>query len=138
MARKKAIKKIETSSIKQHVRMVEARRGKPRQDVSHVLKITDWLYITCDKHTFILKEVNNEYDKDGNKYPDRCLLYAPYLDQILAITANYLTHIPADFYEMKNKLDEIKSLISSRIPADIQPKDLFEDCKRSEGEDEEG
>ena len=127
-------KKVISSSISQHVKQLEIKRGKPRQEVQHVLKINEWLYITCDKHTFILKEVNNEYDKEGKKYPDKSLLYAPYLDQMIEVTIHYLTRIPADFGELKKRLDDIKSLISSRIPKNIKPKDLFEEYKEDDCE----
>ena len=129
---KKTLVQVKSSSIKQHIKQLEVKRGKPRQEIQHVLKINEWLYITCDKHTFILKEVNNEYDKDGNKYPDKSLLYAHNLDQILMVTANYLTHVPGDFNEMKKLLVDIKNLISSRIPPDTEPKDLFEDCRKDD------
>ena len=127
-------KVIYSSSISQHLKQLEVKRGKPRQETSHVLKINEWLYITCDKHTFILKEVNNEYDKDGKKYPDKCLLYASHLDAMLEVTAHYLSRVPADFGELKKKLDDIKSLISSRIPKNIKPKDLFEEYKEDDCE----
>ena len=114
----------------------EKRKGKAVQP-KHVLKLTEHLYITCDKCQFILKEVNTLTDKKGNPYPDANLLYSPYLDGIIKLSAKYMSRVPADVLELKKKLENIYDLIEARIPADIKPKDLFEEYERNDNDEED-
>ena len=111
------------------------RKDKVKQP-EHVLKLNDHLYITCDKYQFILKEVNNLTDKKGNPYPDISLLYSPYLDGILKVTAKYMSRIPADVRELGEKLDNIYDLIDARIPTDVRPRDLFVEFERNDTNEE--
>ena len=80
--------------------------GKPKMP-KHVLKINNWLYVTCDK----------------------AIAYASTLDWMLKIMVQRMIRIPSDFIELGNKLQEIYDLIDARIPADTRPRDVFEDCK---------
>ena len=44
--------------------------GKPKMP-KHVLKINDWLYITCDKCGWMIMQVSDKINqKTGEKYPD--------------------------------------------------------------------
>ena len=114
----------------------EKRKGKAVQP-KHVLKLTEHLYITCDKCQFILKEVNTLTDKKGNPLPDTNLLYSPYLDGIIKLSAKYMSRVPADVLELKKKLENIYDLIEVRIPVDIKPKDLFEEYERNDNDEED-
>lgn len=117
------------------IKAAEKRKDKVKQPL-HVLKLTDHLYITCDKYQFILKEVNNLTDKKGNKIPDPSLLFSPYLDGILKLVAKYMSRVPTDVRELGEKLDNIYGLIDARVPADIKPKDLFVEYERNDTNDE--
>lgn len=108
------------------IEKAEKRKGKAIQP-KHVIKLTEHLYITCDKYQFILKEVNTLKDKKGNKLPDVNLLYSPYLDGIIKLSAKYMSRVPMDVLELKEKLENIYGLIDARIPVDVNPKDLFEE-----------
>ena len=108
------------------IKSAEKRKDKVEQPL-HVLKLTEHLYITCDKYQFILKEVNT-----NKKFPDPSLLYSPYLAGILKLAAKYMSRIPADVKELGEKLDHIYGLIEARVPADIKPKDLFVEYERND------
>lgn len=114
----------------------EKRKGKAVQP-KHVLKLSEHLYITCDKYQFILKEVNTLTDKKGNKLKDTNLLYSPYLDGIIKLSAKYMSRVPADILELEKKLENIYDLIEARIPVDIKPRDLFEEYERNDENEED-
>lgn len=118
------------------IEKAEKRKGKAIQP-KHVLKLTEHLYITCDKYQFILKEVNTLKDKKGNKLPDVNLLYSPYLDGIIKLSAKYMSRVPMDVLELKEKLENIYGLIDARIPVDVNPKDLFEELNVKDDYDED-
>ena len=102
--------------------------GKPKMP-KHVLKINDWLYITCDKCCWMIMQVSDKINqKTGEKYPDKALAYASTLDWIIHILAMRMTRdTPRDFIELNNKLDDIYELIKDRIPPNIRPKNLFKE-----------
>lgn len=102
--------------------------GKPKMP-KHVLKINDWLYITCDKCGWMIMQVSDKINqKTGEKYPDKALAYASTLDWIIHILAMRMTRdTPRDFIELNNKLDDIYELIKDRIPPNIRPKNLFKE-----------
>lgn len=102
--------------------------GKPKMP-KHVLKINDWLYITCDKCGWMIMQVSDKINqKTGEKYPDKALAYASTLDWIIHILAMRMTRdTPRDFIELNNKLDDIYELIKDRIPPNIKPKNLFKE-----------
>lgn len=103
------------------------KAGKPKMP-KHVMKVNDWIYITCDAHCFKIMEVNDKVNKDGDKLPDKPLLYAPHLDQIIEVLAHHMTReVPMDLIELHEKLDNIREMIMDRIPPNIKPKDLFTD-----------
>ena len=103
------------------------KAGKPKMP-KHVMKVNDWIYITCDAHCFKIMEVNDKVNKDGDKLPDKPLLYAPHLDQIIEVLAHHMTReVPMDLIELHEQLDHIREIIMDRIPPNIKPKDLFAD-----------
>ena len=103
--------------------------GKPKMP-KHVLKINDWLYVTCDKYGWMIMQVSDKINqKTGEKYPDKAIAYASTLDWMLKIMVQRMIRIPSDFIELGNKLQEIYDLIDARIRADTRPRDVFEDCK---------
>lgn len=114
----------------------EKRKGRVVQP-KHVLKLSEYLYITCDRHQFILKEVNTLKDKEGNPYPDICLMYATSLDGILKLAVKYMSRVPADILELSDKLKAIYDLIEARIPVDVKPRDLFEEYERNDNDEED-
>ena len=128
----KRIKKIveHTNTAKDIIAKSFTKRGRPKMP-KHVMKINDWLYITCDRCTFKLVEVNDKVNpKTGEKYPDKPFLYAPHLDQMIEVLMHYMTRdVPRDFIEMHERLDNIKEIIMDRIPLNCKPKDLFEEFK---------
>lgn len=110
------------------------KAGKPKMP-KHVMKVNDWIYITCDAHCFKIMEVNDKVNKDGDKLPDKPLLYAPHLDQIIEVLMHHMTRdVSRDLIEMHEQLDHIREIIMDRIPPNIKPKDLFTDV----GDDNEG
>lgn len=110
------------------------KAGRPKMP-KHVMKVNDWIYITCDAHCFKIMEVNDKVNKDGDKLPDKPLLYAPHLDQIIEVLMHHMTRdVPRDLIEMHEQLDHIREIIMDRIPLHIKPKDLFTDV----GDDDEG
>ena len=139
MPRPKKIKKIIDSrnATKERIQKTFTKAGKPVMP-KHVLKINDWLYITCDKCSFKLVEVNNTINaKTGKKNSDIPFLYAPHLDQILEVLVHYMSRdMPRDIVELDKQLQDIKELIMARIPADIKPKDLFEEYNMEEDSNE--
>ena len=102
--------------------------GRPKMP-KQVLKINDWLYITCDKYNWMIMQVSDKINqKTGEKYPDKALAYASTLDWIIHILAMRMTRdTPRDFIELNNKLDDIYELIKDRIPPNIRPKNLFKE-----------
>ena len=99
--------------------------GKPKMP-KHVLKINDWLYVTCDKYGWMIMQVSDKINqKTGEKYPDKAIAYASTLDWMLKIMVQRMIRIPSDFIELGNKLQEIYDLIDARIPADTRPRDVF-------------
>lgn len=111
-------------------------KGRPKGgSYSHVLWLTDSLYITCDTRTFMIKKVNKAINKvTKEKYPDLPFLYAPNLDDMLRIAANYMIHVPANYEELIERMEKIYSLIDARVPAGISPKDIFDDFNPDEEE----
>lgn len=108
--------------------------GKPKMP-KHVLKINNWLYVTCDKYGWMIMQVSDKINqKTGEKYPDKAIAYASTLDWMLKIMVQRMIRIPSDFIELGSKLQEIYDLIDARIPADTRPRDVFEDCKYKQDE----
>ena len=128
MPRKK-LKIIETpDKIAKAVKETTGKAGKPKMP-KHVLKINNWLYVTCDKYGWMIMQVSDKINqKTGEKYPDKAIAYASTLDWMLKIMIQRMIRIPSDFIELGNKLQEIYDLIDVRIPADTRPRDVFEDC----------
>lgn len=113
-------------TLKEHIRSLETKVGKTKMP-SNVLKLNNWLYITCDAYCWIIKEVNTQVNpKTGEKYPDKCLLYSPDLDGIIRAAVRYMSRVPSDILTLSKKLDEIYKLIDERIPENVKPNDLFE------------
>lgn len=134
MPRKK-LKIIETpDKIAKAVKETTGKAGRPKMP-KHVLKINNWLYVTCDKYGWMIMQVSDKINqKTGEKYPDKAIAYASTLDWMLKIMVQRMIRIPSDFIELGNKLQEIYDLIDARIPADARPRDVFEDCKYKQDE----
>lgn len=122
MPRKK-LKIIETpDKIAKAVKETTGKAGKPKMP-KHVLKINNWLYVTCDKYGWMIMQVSDKINqKTGEKYPDKAIAYASTLDWMLKIMVQRMIRIPSDFIELGNKLQEIYDLIDARIPADTRPR----------------
>ena len=124
--------KPKDTTTKDRIKKLATKKGKPVMP-KHVLKLTDWLYISCDAHCWRVVEVNDKCNPTtGEKYPDKPLLYSSSLDGIIKLSCHYLAKVPADVIELGKKLDNIYKLIDSRIPKNIKPKDLFEDMQKEE------
>ena len=115
-------------NVSKALQETKTKVGKPKMP-KHVLKINDWLYITCDKCGWMIMQVSDKINqKTGEKYPDKALAYASTLDWIIHILAMRMTRdTPRDFIELNNKLDDIYELIKDRIPPNIRPKNLFKE-----------
>ena len=126
MPRKK-LKIIETpDKIAKAVKETTGKAGKPKMP-KHVLKINNWLYVTCDKYGWMIMQVSDKINqKTGEKYPDKAIAYASTLDWMLKILVQRMIRIPSDFIELGNKLQAIYDLIDARIPADTRPRDVFQ------------
>lgn len=119
-------KLIRNNSIKEHMKELNTKRGRPQMP-KHVLKLNDWLYITCDAHCWKVVEVNNKCNPTtGEKYPDKSLLYASTLQDILKVAFNYMIRVQGDYNTILDNIDKAYKLIDSRIPEKTKPKDLFE------------
>lgn len=136
--KQKKIKKIvNNTSLDEHIKQLSTKKEKTVLP-KYALKLTDWLYITCDRHCWMIKEVNNKINPTtGEKYPDKSFLYAGNLNQILHVAVNHMIRIPVGIEELSNKIDEIHSLIDSRVPADTRPKDFLEIIETSDEEEDE-
>lgn len=118
--------KKKESALKEYIRSLETKVGKTTMP-KNVLKLNNWLYITCDSYCWIIKEVNTQVNpKTGEKYPDKCLLYSPDLCGIIRVAVRYMSRVPGDILALSKKLEEIYKLIEARIPANVKPRDLFE------------
>lgn len=128
MPRKKLKIIDKPDNISKALQETKTKVGKPKMP-KHVLKINDWLYITCDKCGWMIMQVSDKINqKTGEKYPDKALAYASTLDWIIHILAMRMTRdTPRDFIELNNKLDDIYELIKDRIPPNIRPKNLFKE-----------
>ena len=115
------IKKIidKTKELRECIKQADTKTVKPKKP-KYVLPLTDHLYITCDKHGWIIC-------KDGKP-----TLYASTLDQILMAAAHYMIKIPADYDKLVRHIQDIENLISARIPANFRPKDLFKEVDSNE------
>lgn len=122
MARPKGSKnKAKPSNVvRERIKELEAKEGTLPMP-KHVLKLTDWLYIKADAHCWAVCEVTDK------KQPDRPLLYYTTLQEALLGAVNYGIKPQIDYNKLLKKLDDIYSLISVRIPADVKPQDLFTD-----------
>ena len=109
---KNKIKKVvDKHPTKDKIKNIKAQNNKPKKMPKHVLLLEPPFYITCDAHTFILKQAIDKKDKDGKKVADVCLLYSPHLDTMLQIAANYMIRVPADVEELGDKLQHIYEMI---------------------------
>lgn len=95
------------------------KRKEPAPKRVGVLKISPWLYIIPDSRSWIVKEVV----KDGK---DRSLFYFSSLAEAIKGCAKRMIQVPGDVQALSKQIDSVYSLIDSRIPADVKPKDLFE------------
>ena len=131
----KRIKKVlpHKDKAKEIIESSKTKCGRPKMP-KHVMKINDWLYITCDKCTFKIVEVNNKINpKTGEKYPDKPFLYSPRLEGIIEVLMHYmLRDTPRDLVEMREEIMKLRELIMERIPADVTPKDLFQDLNEDD------
>ena len=129
---KNKIKKVvDRHPTKDKIKAIKAQKNKPKKMPKHVLLLESPFYITCDAHTFILKQAVDKKDKDGKKIADVCLLYSPYLDTMLQIAANYMIRVPADVEELGDKLQHIYEMIMDRT-AHKRPKDMFKEFASEE------
>ena len=120
-------KKIVSNSTKDRIQEIAKKEGNPPMP-NYVLKLTDYLYITCDKYCWMVKEVVDKVNPaTGEKYPDKPFLYAGRLCDILRVVADYMIRIPADVEMLSKKMDEIYSLIDTRVPAKSSPRALFKE-----------
>ena len=128
MPRKKLKIIDKPDNVSKALQETKTKVGKPKMP-KHVLKINDWLYITCDKCGWMIMQVSDKINqKTGEKYPDKAIAYASTLDWIIHILAMRMTRdTPRDFIELNNKLDDIYELIKDRIPPNIRPKNLFKE-----------
>lgn len=119
-------KVITNNSTKEEIKKLNVKRGKPKMP-KHVLRLTDWLYITCDSRCWRVVKVNDKVNPNtGEKYPDKSLFYCTSLQGIIEIATRYMIRVPADIVELNEKMQEVYTLINTRIPKGIKPKDLFE------------
>ena len=125
------IKKIKPkdNSTKERIKKLATKRGRPLMP-KHVLRLSDWLYITCDTHCWKIVEIT------GEKSPNKALLYSSSLEGILKLACHYMAKVPADVLELGKKLDDIYKLIDKRIPKGIEPEDLFEELRVSDEDTE--
>lgn len=133
------VKKVITDDkVTKRIKGLSLNKGKPKNKVSHVLPITDWLYITCDSFCWKLMEINDGVSPTtGEKYRDKPLKYTQHLDEMLSVCAHMMLKIPGDVVELNENFTRIYNLINSRIPADIKPADLFKDVTRGDNDGEE-
>lgn len=103
-----------TKELHEHIKSLATKVGRPKKR-KNVLPLTDWLYITCDKHNWMICE-------DGKP-----ILYASTLDKMLIVAANHMIKVPADYTKLLKHIEGIHNLISSRIPPDVKPIDLFKE-----------
>ena len=126
----KVKKVISNSTVEKDIKEAIKIKGKPKgKAYTHVLWLTDGLYITCDSRQFIIRKVNDKTDKDGKNLPDTSILYAQSLEHILKIAVNHMIKVPYNFDELLKAMEHIYGLIDARISADISPKDLFSDME---------
>ena len=129
-------KVIKNNTMKEHVKQLNTKRRKASIP-KYVLKLTDWLYITCDRHCWMIKEVIDKINPTtGEKYPDKPILFAGDFNGILKVAVNYMIRVPVELEELSKKIDEVYSLIDSRVPANTKPKNMFE-VYQTMGEEEE-
>lgn len=129
---KNKIKKVvDRHPTKDKIKAIKAQKKKPKKMPKHVLLLEPPFYITCDAHTFILKQAVDKKDKDGKKIADVCLLYSPYLDTMLQVAANYMVRVPADVEELGDKLQHIYEMIMDRT-SHKRPKDMFKEFANEE------
>ncbi len=126
----KAKKIVDKHPTRDKIENIKAQKGRPKMP-KHVLLLEEPFYITCDACTFILKAVNSKKKPNGEKYPDVSLLYAPHLDNMLQVTANYMVRVPGDVAELGAKLEHIYEMIMDRTSHD-RPKDLFKEFDTEE------
>lgn len=84
----------------------------------NVLKLTPWIYIVADPHCWVVKEVK----EDGK---DKPLLYYSSLAEAIKGCMKRNIKIPMEITKLNEHIDRLYSLIDTRIPPDIKPKDLF-------------
>lgn len=125
-AKAKKMKKLNDDHNYAVIKQLATKEGTPVLP-DYVLKLTDWLYITCDRYNWMICEVNDKINPNtGEKYPDRAFLFAGNLNQILHIAANYMIQIPENLQKLSKKIDKVHELIDSRVPANTSPKDFLE------------
>ena len=126
---------VDMTQIKaDHLKTLNTKKGRPIMP-KHILKITDWLYITCDSRQWILKEVNDKINpKTNEKYPDIGLFYTNDLAYMIKLLAGYSIKVPKDIVDLNAHIQSIYDLIDKRIPKNIRPKDLFVEYQ-TEGQD---
>lgn len=123
---KKQQKRLDDDHNYEHIKQLREKEGTPVLP-KYVLKLTDWLYITCDKYNWMICEVNDKINPNtGEKYPDRPFLFAGNLNQILHIATNYMIRVPVDLWKLTQKIQEIHDLIDDRVPTNTNPKDFLE------------
>ena len=128
-------KVVKNNSTKEHIKALNTKKGKTTMP-KHVLKLNDWLYITCDSHCWKIVEVNNKKNPTtGEKYPDKSLLYATNLQDILKVAVSYMIRVPDEYQNIIKRINDCYDLIDARVPVNTKPKDLFEEyqCEEEEG-----
>lgn len=125
---KKVIRKNTTEDA---IKAVAKKKGRPILP-KHVLRLTDYLYITCDAHCWKIVAVNDKVNPaTGEKYPDKPMLYASTLQDMLKVATNFMIKVPSDYQEIISNIEKVYQLIDERVPARTRPKDLFEVYQRS-------
>lgn len=81
----------------------------------YILPLTEQLYITQDKHCWIIC------------LNDKPILFGATLQDILKTAVDYNITIGKDYKTLAAKINNIYSLIESRIPTNFKPNDLFKE-----------
>ena len=131
---KKSKLTIKESPVKAHIEELTKKRGRPNAP-SHVLRLTDWLYIKADAHCWAVMEIVENNRPNGEKYPDKAILFYTTLQDAIRGAVNYGIRVPLEYIKLMEKLDDIYSLIEARIPPNVRPKDLFTDLLVEESDD---
>lgn len=132
---KAILDKRQTKDIFQDTKITKARKGR-KPLPKRALYVTDDLYITYDSRNWMIVQVNNKKDKEGNYYPDKPFLYCTNLDYAIKILCDYKIQITQEIQDLQKELHKLYNLIDQRIPQNIKPRDLFVELQKDTEEED--